>query len=563
MPVRRFLRLLPWRIRRRAFSLVRRLVARLPARHRLRTARRLIPLTPRPVRVAPDAPVMRVRTASGRVTARRDPAAGPAGVRRDTLDAVVAALEAAGVDWFRIPHAMLTRSAVAVPERDRSRAATGLTALGATDAGRDVLRVNRPVTDPDGGWVLGDQYACEVEFWRERDGYLIGPRPNPVCDVISVDEPGTTAPESVFSEFATPADSTRYRTLEVFGRLSPDRIDFAVDAVYTWVDGSDPAWRARKAQALRANPWVTGGSAHTANSSRFACREELRYSLRSLHCFAPWIRRVFLVTDGQLPAWLDTAHPNLIPVRHAEIFGSSGRLPTFNSHAIESRLHRIPGLAEHFLYLNDDVFLGRPVSPRLFFSPGGVTRFFPSPALVDSAPSSPGDLPVNAAAKNNRRLIEQAFGRVLTRKMMHTPHPCRRSVLAEIADRFAPTVEATARHQFRHPDDLSMLSSLQQYYGYLSGRAVPGEIRYSYADLADAGTPMKLARMLQLRQLDAFCLNDTQSDEATAAEQAAMLADFLPSYLPFASPYERSTSRPARVGRQRVTPAGQREGVAA
>ncbi len=561
MPVRRILRLLPWRVRRRAFSLVRRFVARVPARHRLRTARRLVPLTPRPARVVPEAPVMRVRTASGRVTARRDPAAGPAAVRRDTLDAVVTALEAAGVDWFRVPHATLTRSAVAVPERDRPRAAAVL--KDATDGGRDVLRVTRPVTDPDGGWVLGDQYACEVEFWRERDGYLIGPRPNPVCDVIRLDEPSTTAPESAFSEFAAPGGTTRYRTRAVFGRLSPDRIDFAVDAVYTWVDGSDPAWRARKAQALRANPWVTGGSAHTANSSRFACREELRYSLRSLHCFAPWIRRVFLVTDGQLPTWLDTAHPNLTAVSHAEIFGSSGRLPTFNSHAIESRLHRIPGLAEHFLYLNDDVFLGRPVAPRLFFSPGGVTRFFPSPAVVDSAPPSPADPPVNAAGKTNRRLIEQAFGRVLTRKMMHTPHPCRRSVLAEIAERFAPAVESTARHQFRHPDDLSMLSSLQQYYGYLSGRAVPGEIRYSYADLSDAGTPMKLARMLQLRHLDAFCLNDTQSDEATAAEQAAMLADFLPSYLPFVSPYELPGPRPARVGRQRATPASQREGVAA
>ena len=73
-------------------------------------------------------------------------------------------------------------------------------------------------------------------------------------------------------------------------------------------------------------------------------------------------------------------------VPHREIFGDTGRLPTFNSQAIESRLHRIPGLAEHFLYLNDDVFLGRPVPPEMFFTPGGLTRFFPSTALVDSAP---------------------------------------------------------------------------------------------------------------------------------------------------------------------------------
>jgi hypothetical protein len=255
------------------------------------------------------------------------------------------------------------------------------------------------------------------------------------------------------------------------------------------------------------------------------------------------VRRIFLVTDDQVPAWLDTDHPNLTMVSHREVFGGTGRLPTFNSHAIESRLHRIPGLSEHFLYLNDDVFLGRPVAPGLFFTPGGLTRFFPSRALVDSAPRRPDDPPVNAAGKNNRRLIQEAFGRVLTRKMMHTPHPSRRSVLAEIEDRFGDQVEATASHQFRHPDDVSLLSSLQQYYGYLTGRAAPGEIRYNYADLADSSTPFKLARLLRNRHLDAFCLNDTHSDARTAAEQEAMLADFLPAYVPFVSPFELDDPR--------------------
>jgi hypothetical protein len=232
-------------------------------------------------------------------------------------------------------------------------------------------------------------------------------------------------------------------------------------------------------------------------------------------------------------------------VSHREIFGDTGRLPTFNSQAIESRLHRIPGLAEHFLYLNDDVFLARPVPPELFFTPGGLARFFPSNAVVDSAPPRPGDPPANSAGKNNRRLIQQAFGRVLTRKMKHTPHPSRRSVLAEIELRFAEQVRATAGHQFRHPEDIAMLSSLQQYYAYLTGRAEPGEIRYMYTDLADPATPMRLARVLHDRHVDVFCLNDTDSTPAAAAEQAALLADFLPAYLPFPSPYELARPRPA------------------
>jgi hypothetical protein len=405
------------------------------------------------------------------------------------------------------------------------------------------LRVSRPVTDRHGSLVLGTEYGCEVEFWREVDGTLAGPRSNPVADVVAAGEPVVFAPEHVFGPFCVPGETAHYRTWDVFTMVSPDRVSFPIDVVYTWVDGSDPAWRERKARALRENGWVAAASEQTANDSRYASRDELCYSMRALHAFAPWVRHVFLVTDGQVPAWLDTDHPRITVVPHKGIFGDTGRLPTFNSQAIESRLHRIPGLAEHFLYLNDDVFLGRPVAPEMFFTPGGLTRFFPSNALVDSAPRTPADPPANSAGKNNRRLIQEAFGRVLTRKMKHTPHPSRRSVLAEIELRFAEQVEATAGHQFRHPDDISLLSSLQQYYAYLTGRAAPGEIKYMYTDLADPSTPFRLSRLLHDRHLDAFCLNDTDSDPAAAREQAALLADFLPAYLPFPSPFELDTPR--------------------
>jgi hypothetical protein len=563
--LRRILRLAPWSVRRRIISSVQdRVFPRVAPEQRLRLARRLVPLSHPPrlpaMRADADAPTMKVRTGQGWVTARRQLIASPAGVRRENLDRVVAALDEAAVNWFRIPTREPQHTAVAVPVVDRDRVIARLAALAGADHGifevveatgkkkrrqaAMIVRVSWPVTDPDGSLLLGTALGCEIEFWHEQEGSLIGPRSNPIADVVPVDEPVVYAPEPVFSAFASPYDACEYRTREIFTMVSPDRIGFAIDAVYTWVDGGDPAWQARKAAALGDNDWVTQVSSQTANNSRFASRDELRYSLRALHCFAPWVRRIFLVTDDQVPSWLDISHPQVTVVSHREIFGDTGRLPTFNSQAIESRLHRIPGLSEHFLYLNDDVFLGRPVTPDLFFTSGGLTRFFPSAALVDSAPRSDADAPVNSAGKNNRKLIQQAFGRVLTRKMMHTPHPSRLSVINEIEQRFAEHVEATAGHQFRHPEDISLLSSLQQYYAYLTGRATPGEIRYLYTDLADPATPFKLARLLRNRHLDAFCLNDTDSGPEVAALQAELLADFLPAYLPFASPFELSKNRP-------------------
>src|SRR5699024_11177654 len=129
-------------------------------------------------------------------------------------------------------------------------------------------------------------------------------------------------------------------------------LDFPIDAVYTWVDDADQAWRERRAAAAGEDP----PSPLAGGSIRFRNRDELRYSLRSLFAYAPWIRNVYVVTDAQRPSWLDD-DPRITVVDHRELFPDDSVLPFFNSHAIESVLHRIPGLAEHFLYLNDDVFL--------------------------------------------------------------------------------------------------------------------------------------------------------------------------------------------------------------
>ncbi|MGC5083508.1 capsule biosynthesis protein CapC, partial [Escherichia coli] len=79
-------------------------------------------------------------------------------------------------------------------------------------------------------------------------------------------------------------------------------------------------------------------------------------------------------TDSPTPEWL-ADHPKVTIVRSEEFFADPSVLPTHNSHAVEAQLHRIPGLAEHFLYSNDDMFFGRPVTPELFFSGAGITRF--------------------------------------------------------------------------------------------------------------------------------------------------------------------------------------------
>ncbi|MEV2241150.1 stealth family protein [Micromonospora sp. NPDC049891] len=481
-------------------------------------------------------------------------AATPLEMWHRNLTAVTAALEAAGIEYHCLRNDDYLRSSVAilVDQRDAVRrlvrSAPALSGAHVRTvevrpgrnqpdlAPTEVIQVWFPVTDVRAGVVLGAQFACEIEFWSRVGDVVRAPRHNAVIDEAPARAEPVRVAAALLSHFVPEADDHTYGTRRDLTVRAPDRVGFPIDAVYTWVDGSDPEWLERKRAALGS----PGGELHAiaANSSRYQNRDELRYSMRSLHSFAPWLRKIFLVTDGQLPSWLDPSHPMITVVSHAELFADLGGLSSFNSHAIESRLHRIEGLAEHFLYLNDDVFLGRPLLPTHFFHANGIAKFFLSPAQFGLGEAKPTDPPVNAAGKNNRRHIQRQFGVTITQKLKHTPFALRRSIMHQIEAVLQADVTATAQHRFRHHEDLSIPSSLHQYWAYLTAQAVPADIEYEYADLGHPSTPARLAELLARRHRDVFCLNDTDSDPRALAEQERMLADFLPRYLPFPAPFE-------------------------
>ena len=142
-----------------------------------------------------------------------------------------------------------------------------------------------------------------------------------------------------------------------------------IDVVYTWVNGSDPMFLT----SLKEHVPTT--DVNTA-ASRFSDKDELRYSLRSLEMYAPWVRHVYIVTNGQIPSWLDMDNPRVTLVTHEDIFLNKSDLPTFSSPAIESHIHRIPGISDKFLYFNDDVMLGAEVWPEDFITQAGGQKVY-------------------------------------------------------------------------------------------------------------------------------------------------------------------------------------------
>ena len=158
------------------------------------------------------------------------------------------------------------------------------------------------------------------------------------------------------------------------GRVCFDRVDI----VYTWVNGSDEAWLSAKAAYSPAGA--------SPQEHRFRDNNELRYSLRSIEKHAPWVGNIYIVTNGQVPRWLDVEHPKVFIVPHTAIFPDTGHLPTFSSSAIESHLHRIPGLSDKFIYFNDDVFLGAPVYLDDFITQSKGQRVYLAWAVPSCAP---------------------------------------------------------------------------------------------------------------------------------------------------------------------------------
>jgi hypothetical protein len=191
--------------------------------------------------------------------------------------------------------------------------------------------------------------------------FLSGKKSNGISEYQNIEQ------ESVFNAFSknsiknlTSSKQSRKSklTLQVSVANSSSKQSELIDIVFTWVDGNDPI----HVQLLKYY-----NSPETKN--RFYNNDELKYSLRSIEKYAPWARYIFIVTNDQIPSWLDKNHPKIKLISHKQIFPNKSHLPTFNSLAIESHLHRIPGLSRRFLYFNDDILLGKPISIEDFNTP--------------------------------------------------------------------------------------------------------------------------------------------------------------------------------------------------
>ena len=305
-----------------------------------------------------------------------------------------------------------------------------------------------------------------------------------------------------------------------------------IDFVILWVDGSDPAW-------LKEKSVYESKKEDDSNSiNRFRDWNLLPYWFRAVEKFTPWVRQIHFVTWGHVPKFLNLEAPKLHIVRHEE-FISPKYLPTFSSHAIEMNIHRIPGLAEHFVYFNDDMFLLRSFIQEDFFRDGlpcsyggeipleliGNIGIWQHAAVNDMGVVNAHFSKKESVEKYKKKyrntcyrwkdnlrtlVLEKMFPDYFTGfKNIHAPAAYLKKTFQELWEAEPEKMDKTCRDRFRTSDDVNQWAAL--WWQIAGGQFSPAVIDNLVMKIAD-NTIDHLCNTIENQSHDYICLNDPEED---------------------------------------------------
>ena len=309
-----------------------------------------------------------------------------------------------------------------------------------------------------------------------------------------------------------------------------------IDIVYTWVDGQDPYWQEARSKFCRIySPLISINDSNVKN--RFRDREELKYSLRSVYQFANFVNHIFIITYQQVPSWLKP-HPKITIIDHQDIFACKDDLPTFNSHAIEANLHRIPNLSEKFLYLNDDMFFGSKVVPADFFTADGKIKVFHSPKSSPDGEIIPGEITYRSAWKNTNRLLNENFVVEDRYHLVHAPYALKKKLMHQTERWFPAVFRSVSSHKFRLSSDYTITNGLVQYYAHYTNQSEKSQIT-NHTVWFGSDYKRNIYQLMDLikKRYKTFCIEDTDSKDMEMNELA--LKQFFETYFPKPAPWEK------------------------
>lgn len=383
-------------------------------------------------------------------------------------------------------------------------------------------------------------------------------------DAVASTESIRHAPIFCINDSKHTTEDTIKSNIEFLARRFPNPSPFEkdiksdIDMVYLWVDGTDKKWRTEKDKwhkLINGEKPVYADAAHIA---RFRDNGEFRYSLRSVAECAPWVHHIYIITGfNQVPKWLNTTHPKITIVPHEKIMPAAA-LPTFNATSIEMCIPKIPGLADKFLLMNDDVFFNRTLSPKFFFDAAGRARVH-----YTSYSSHAKDVQTWLASADDytqtlilsAKIIDDAFDKKLYfARPTHGIDPYIKSSWIECARNkiIKKQINTQVLHKFRTNDEIQRWAF--NLYDLAMGRAVfwharPKKYsRHKFANLlynfihrkSNLESNITCTNVVCARRAlvtaPIFCINDAPENDATILNQNR---EFLESRFPNKCEFEK------------------------
>lgn len=325
-----------------------------------------------------------------------------------------------------------------------------------------------------------------------------------------------------------------------------------IDVVITWVDGNDSSWQKEKAKYLNND---ISNNSFVSGANRFEDQGLLKYWFRGIENCMPWVNKIFFVTCGHYPSWLNLDNKKVVLVKHDE-FMPKDYLPTFNSNSILLNLHKIPGLSDKFVYFNDDMFVINNCPSSNFFKKG-----LPLDMAIQDIISAPDTDPFWDMMINNVMVINKNFKKkqcikksrckwyslkysfknlsknVLLSKFnyfpgfrdIHLPNAFLKSTFEEVWDKNYEICNSTCLHKFRTSEDITEWT--MRYWQLAKGTFKPfnREKLGKYVSLKDNSAIHYLAKN---PKKPLVCLNDS-------TKNYEKVIDFFENKFPNKSSYEK------------------------
>ena len=338
-----------------------------------------------------------------------------------------------------------------------------------------------------------------------------------------------------------------------------------IDFVLPWVSGDNQEWNTIRKRYLPKS------DNDSAASARFRDMETLKYVLRSIETNCPWYNKIYLITKGYSPDWLNIDHPNIVLVREDELFIDKSHLPVFSSVAIEMNLSNIPNLSEQFVYLNDDMAIMRKINPERFFIEGKPVDFLSHSfisrnkifglfktrdtwihslnntlALINKK-FQPIQLPKQylyhksypLGNKINNFFLDKIFKKFIWIEHWHHPQPYLKKTIDDVYHTFKPELMKCSQNRFRDNSDLNQY--IYRYWQLAQGLFHP--YKHNDALVSNLDSINILDTLLEEIQnntnINFVCFNDSTALSDTEYDKVkTKLITYLENYFPEKSSFE-------------------------